>query len=35
MEALKVLEHDGRLDKVRLSGTIMVKPNFTQPPILR
>lgn len=32
MEALSVLYNDGRLDKVRLSGTIMVKPNFTQPP---
>ncbi len=32
MEALKTLENDGQLDKVRLNGTIMVKPNFTQPP---
>jgi uncharacterized protein (DUF362 family) len=32
MEALRALESDGQLDKVRLGGTIMVKPNFTQPP---
>jgi uncharacterized protein (DUF362 family) len=32
MDALKALESDGQFDKVRLGGTIMVKPNFTQPP---
>lgn len=32
MEALRALESDGQLDKVRLSGNVMVKPNFTQPP---
>jgi uncharacterized protein (DUF362 family) len=32
LEALSTLENDGQLDKVRLSGTVMVKPNFTQPP---
>jgi uncharacterized protein (DUF362 family) len=32
MEALTTLEKDGQLDKVRLNGTVMVKPNFTQPP---
>jgi len=32
MDALEALENDGHLDKVRLGGTTMVKPNFTQPP---
>ncbi len=32
MQALKALEHDGQLDKLRLSGSVMIKPNFTQPP---
>ena len=32
MEALKTLLGDGQLDKLQLNGTIMVKPNFTQPP---
>ena len=32
MDALKALEGDGQLDKIRLDGTVMVKPNFTQPP---
>lgn len=32
MEALRALESDGQLDKVKLNGTVMVKPNFTQPP---
>lgn len=31
-EALKQLEIDGHLDRVRLNGTVMIKPNFTQPP---
>ena len=30
--ALKTLEDDGQLNKLKLSGTVMVKPNFTQPP---
>jgi hypothetical protein len=32
IEALRALESDGQLDKVRLNGTVMVKPNLTQPP---
>ncbi len=32
MQALKKLEEDGQLDRVKLGGTVMVKPNFTQPP---
>ncbi|CAJ37834.1 DUF362 domain-containing protein [Methanocella arvoryzae] len=32
MQALKTLEADGQLDKLKLSGTVMIKPNFTQPP---
>jgi len=32
MRALKELEHDGQLDKLKLNGRVMIKPNFTQPP---
>ncbi|MGA9138585.1 MAG: DUF362 domain-containing protein [Methanocella sp.] len=32
MRALAALESDGQLDKMKLSGTVMIKPNFTQPP---
>jgi uncharacterized protein (DUF362 family) len=32
MRALQALEEDGQLDRMKLSGTVMVKPNFTQPP---
>jgi len=32
MQALKVLEQDGQMDKLKLNGKVMVKPNFTQPP---
>jgi uncharacterized protein (DUF362 family) len=32
LDALKALEDQGLLDNVKLSGTVMVKPNFTQPP---
>ncbi len=32
LDALKALENDGQLDRVRLNGVVMVKPNFTQPP---
>jgi len=32
MEALRALERDGQLDRLELNGTVMVKPNFTQPP---
>lgn len=32
MDALNALESDGQLDRVKLDGTVMVKPNFTQPP---
>ncbi len=32
MRALQTLEEDGQLDRMKLSGTVMVKPNFTQPP---
>ncbi|WP_174591357.1 DUF362 domain-containing protein [Methanocella conradii] len=32
MEALKALEMDGQLDGLKMNGTVMVKPNFTQPP---
>jgi uncharacterized protein (DUF362 family) len=32
MRALMVLESDGQLDRMKLSGTVMIKPNFTQPP---
>lgn len=32
MRALQVLEDDSQLDKMKLSGTVMIKPNFTQPP---
>jgi uncharacterized protein (DUF362 family) len=32
MQALEALELDGQMDGLRLSGRVMVKPNFTQPP---
>ena len=32
MRALQALEDDSQLDKMKLSGTVMIKPNFTQPP---
>lgn len=32
MRALQALEQDGQLDGMKLSGTVLVKPNFTQPP---
>jgi uncharacterized protein (DUF362 family) len=32
MRALQALEEDGQLDRMKLNGTVMVKPNFTQPP---
>jgi len=32
MRALQALEQDGQLDRMRINGTVMVKPNFTQPP---
>lgn len=32
MRALEALEADGQLDRLRLGGTVMIKPNFTQPP---
>lgn len=32
MDALRALESDGQLDKLKLNGTVMIKPNFTQPP---
>ncbi len=32
MRALQALEEDGQLDRMKLGGTVMVKPNFTQPP---
>lgn len=31
-QALETLENGGHLDKVKLNGQVMVKPNFTQPP---
>lgn len=32
MEALLTLESDGQLDRLKLDGTVLIKPNFTQPP---
>ena len=32
LQALQALEQDGQLDGMKLSGTVMIKPNFTQPP---
>lgn len=32
MMALRTLENDGQLDRLKLSGSVMIKPNFTQPP---
>jgi uncharacterized protein (DUF362 family) len=32
MRALEALEHDGQMDRLKLSGKVMIKPNFTQPP---
>ena len=32
LRALQALEEDGQLDRMKLSGTVMIKPNFTQPP---
>lgn len=32
MRALRELENDSQLDRLKLSGTVMIKPNFTQPP---
>jgi uncharacterized protein (DUF362 family) len=32
LRALRALEEDGQLDRMKLSGTVMIKPNFTQPP---
>ncbi len=32
MRALQALEDDGQLDRMKLSGMVMIKPNFTQPP---
>ena len=32
MEALLTLESDGQLDGLKLNGTVVIKPNFTQPP---
>ena len=32
MTALETLESDGQLDRLKLGGSVMIKPNFTQPP---
>lgn len=32
MAAIRALEYDGRMDRMRLGGTVMIKPNFTHPP---
>ncbi len=32
MRVLQALEDDSQLDKMKLNGTVMIKPNFTQPP---
>ncbi|HEY3274408.1 MAG TPA: DUF362 domain-containing protein [Methanocella sp.] len=32
LRALQILEEDGQLDRMKLGGTVLVKPNFTQPP---
>lgn len=32
LQALSLLEQDGQLDRVKLDGNVMIKPNFTQPP---
>jgi len=32
LRALQALEEDGQLDRMKLGGMVMVKPNFTQPP---
>jgi len=32
LKALQLLEEDGQLDRMKLGGTVLVKPNLTQPP---
>lgn len=32
LQALRALESDGQMDRLKLNGTVLIKPNFTQPP---